>query len=132
MKTITVSSYEAFLDLYRQKNSKELKDGIENLIMLFVANDDPETKKSWCPDCVIAKPVIEKALQAHKDNDQVALVTVQVGQRNEWKTPENPYRLHELKINCVPTILSLGNKLRLNGSECSDEPKVLDLFSKST
>lgn len=132
MRIITVDKFSDFKELYGKYNSEQPANReLKNLILLFVANDHPETKQSWCPDCLLAKPIINKMREKFQNNEQIALVCVQVGQRDEWKTPDNPYRLHELKISCVPTIVSLSNGLRLNGSECSDEQKVTHLFSNS-
>lgn len=131
MRIITIELFNAFAELYEKYSKEQGTSDLKNLILLFVANDNPETKQSWCPDCVLAKPLIERMREKYQHDEQTALVYVRVGQRDEWKTPDNPYRLHEVKISCVPTIISLSNGLRLNGSECSDEDKVSHLFSSS-
>lgn len=109
MKVITISKFEAFQELYNGYQKKKDADDLKNLILLFVANDDPETKKSWCPECVVSKPTIDKTLEQFQFNDQLVLVKVEVGLRDEWKREDNPYRLHEVKVNCVPTLISLPN-----------------------
>lgn len=109
MKVIKVDRFEIFEELYNQYEEKKETNDFKNLIILFVANNDPETNQSWCPDCVVCKPVIEETLQKFEYNEQIALVVVEVGQRDEWKNPDNPYRNHKLKIGCVPTLVSLNN-----------------------
>lgn len=108
MKRLFIDAYQAFENLYVGYFHKDQND-LKNLIVLFTGNDDPRTGKSWCPHCVLAKPVIEKAIENFQSNEQIAFATVRVGHRDEWKRPDNPYRLHELKINCVPTLISLRN-----------------------
>lgn len=111
MKVIRIDDFNDFEELYNKYYDQTTrgKDDLKNLIVLFTGNDDPETKQSWCPDCVLCKPVIEKVLEGFKHNEQIALVVVRVGDRPIWKTPENPYRLHKLAISCIPTVVSLSN-----------------------
>lgn len=109
MKVIKVDKFEVFDELYKKYEEKKDTNDFKNLIMLFTGNNDPETNKSWCPDCVLAKPVIDETLKKFEHNEQIALVVVEVGLRDVWKTPENPYRNHQVKITCIPTLISLYN-----------------------
>ena len=56
--------------------------------VLFVADDDPATGVSWCPDCVRSGPAV-KGVMADKG---LSLLEVLVGQRAEWKDPQHPLR----------------------------------------
>lgn len=131
MHTSTIYDYERFDELYKTYLEEGHRSKTGHPIFVFVANDDPKTNQSWCPDCVPVKPIIERMVQKFAGRDESVIMYVKVGSRDEWKTPDNPYRTHKLALTCVPTIYSLKNGLRLNGSECSDEVKVLELFKKS-
>ncbi|GFZ00659.1 thioredoxin superfamily protein [Actinidia rufa] len=62
----------------------EAEKNKSNLI-LFLADKDPSTSLSWCPDCVRAEPVIYKKLEA--SSDDVALLRAYVGDRPTWRNP---------------------------------------------
>lgn len=106
MKIINLVNYESFSEFYRKYELKELDD--LSLILLFVGSDDPQ--ESWCSDCRFSKPVVDKVIEKFQYNEQLILATVHVGLREDWKdNPQNPFRLHPLKISAVPTLLSLRN-----------------------
>lgn len=107
MKILNISDYESFVDLYEQyKQQKETND-LKSLILLFVASDDPITNQSWCPDCRNSKPIIDKIVEEFQFNQQLVLAIIQVGQKEQWKTDDNPFRSHDLQISAVPTLISL-------------------------
>lgn len=110
MKILNITKYESFDELYEQylKQNKELND-LRSLIILFVASDDPKTQKSWCCDCRDSKPIFDETIKNFEYNDHIVLAIVQVGQRDEWKNSDNPFRKHPLQISAVPTLLSLKN-----------------------
>lgn len=132
MRIINIDKFSAFEELYNKYEKDRTVDGLKNLICFFTANDRPGTAQSWCPHCVLAKPFIERMYEKFRGSENTALVYIKVGQYPEWKDPNNPYRLHPFKITCVPTLISLSNGLRLNGSECADEAKLDHLFANST
>lgn len=103
MIIIRITKYESFLDFYK----KAVEEKSKNVLLYFTGSDDPETKRSWCPDCVVSKPVISEVIEKFKSDDRISLAIVEVGQRNEWKRPDNPYRTHSVKVTSVPTLLSL-------------------------
>lgn len=113
MKTTPINNYEAFKVLYEEAKLRQTAQSIsdqmpqKNLICLFVASDDPQTDKSWCPDCIRCKPVIDSVVDQFKFNEQLELAIIQVGDKQGWKSDDNPYRLHELAISNVPTLVSL-------------------------
>lgn len=107
MKIIEVTDFDTFDKLY-QKYSKKQDSNETNLIVLFVASDDPDTKQSWCSDCRNSKPVIDKVIEDFKYNEKLILAMVFVGDKETWKNDNNPYRTHPLKLSVVPTLLSLS------------------------
>lgn len=56
--------------------------------VLFMADPDPSTGVSWCPDCVRCGPAVKNVMADKK----ASLLEVLVGQRAVWKDPEHPLR----------------------------------------
>lgn len=74
-------------------------------LLLFFGSEDPATGESWCPDCVIADPVLRA--QATAQRPDLALYECPVGMRGDWKNrPEHPYRTHHLlRVQRIPTLI---------------------------
>ncbi|CAO3689910.1 unnamed protein product [Rhizopus stolonifer] len=69
--------------------------------VLFFGTETAETSESWCPDCVIANPLIRKTLIPVKD---AILLEAPVGLRNEWKgNTKHPYRTR-FNLPAIPTL----------------------------
>eukprot|EP00245_Coleochaete_scutata_P005344 TRINITY_DN1881_c0_g1_i1.p2 TRINITY_DN1881_c0_g1~~TRINITY_DN1881_c0_g1_i1.p2 ORF type:complete len:129 (+),score=16.20 TRINITY_DN1881_c0_g1_i1:258-644(+) len=75
-----------------------------DLFVLFLADTDPETGLSWCPDTVRADPIIMETFR--NTAKSTTLVRVYVGDRPTWKDPNHPFR-HDPKIMLtgVPTLM---------------------------
>ncbi|KAM0788351.1 hypothetical protein ACM66B_001492 [Microbotryomycetes sp. NB124-2] len=88
--------------------------------LILFASVDPQTGQSWCPDCRDVEPAIEKHVPQQRST------LVYVGQRNEWKTPDNAYR-KAFGISAVPTIIRLesGDKANLT-SQISSAQKLVE------
>jgi hypothetical protein len=56
--------------------------------VVFVADVDPATGVSWCPDCVRSGPAVKQVMA----DRGLPLLEVLVGQRSEWKDPHHPLR----------------------------------------
>lgn len=56
--------------------------------VLFMADPDPATGVSWCPDCVRCGPAVKNVMADKK----ASLLEVLVGQRPVWKDPQHPLR----------------------------------------
>lgn len=56
--------------------------------VVAVADPDPATGKSWCPDCVRTVPGVQQAAA----DAGAALLELQVGPRPVWKSPDHPLR----------------------------------------
>ncbi|SPO25487.1 uncharacterized protein UTRI_03091_B [Ustilago trichophora] len=85
---------------------------------IFFSSGNPP----WCPDCVDAQPAVEKVFGGSAVDGHIVLV----GERPEWKTPENKFR-QEYAIKCIPTITKVvdGKEVaRLEDSECKDAGTV--------
>ncbi|KAI4333174.1 hypothetical protein L6164_018012 [Bauhinia variegata] len=117
----TVSSFDGVFEKFRS----EAPNNKANLI-LFLADKDPATNLSWCPDCVRAEPVINKKLEASSDN--IALLKAYVGDRPTWRNPQHPWRVDtRFKLTGVPTLIRWENdtvKGRLEDYEAHIENKI--------
>ncbi|SJX62998.1 uncharacterized protein SRS1_13821 [Sporisorium reilianum f. sp. reilianum] len=86
--------------------------------LIFFSSGSPP----WCPDCVDAQPAVDKMFGSGDVDGHIVLV----GQKPEWKTPENKFR-KEYAIRCIPTITKVvGGKevARLEDSECKSVETV--------
>ncbi|KAK8695266.1 hypothetical protein V6N13_000432 [Hibiscus sabdariffa] len=101
--------------------------------ILFLADKDPSTSLSWCPDCVRAEPVIYKKLEATAGD--VALLRAYVGDRPTWRNPQHPWRVDStFKLTGVPTLILWDSKnhavaARLEDHEAHIEHKIEALLS---
>ncbi|TKY85882.1 hypothetical protein EX895_005423 [Sporisorium graminicola] len=80
--------------------------------LIFFSSGTPP----WCPDCVDAQPAVQEVFAAGNVDGHIVLV----GEKPEWKTPENRFR-KEYAIRCIPTITKVvdGKEVaRLEDSEC--------------
>ena len=96
------------------------------VLILFTGSKD-KSGQSWCPDCVKADPVIHQVLDQN-DDSEAAFITCEVGPREVWKKPDNPFRTHpNFRVTGVPTLLEFGTQKRLVEEACADKTKV-ELF----
>ncbi|KAG2676561.1 hypothetical protein I3760_12G058600 [Carya illinoinensis] len=124
----TVSTFDTVF----QKFISEAPKNKANLI-LFLADEDPSTSLSWCPDCVRAEPAIYKKLET--SSDDVALLRAFVGDRPTWRNPQHPWRVDSrFKLTGVPTLVLWQNDAiqgRLEDHEAHIENKIDALVSGS-
>ncbi|ORY79277.1 hypothetical protein BCR35DRAFT_304670 [Leucosporidium creatinivorum] len=66
--------------------------------LIFFASVEESTGKSWCPDCVRVEPTIEQHVPQARSS------LIYVGQRADWKSPENAFR-QAFGLKGVPTIV---------------------------
>ncbi|KAF5736409.1 thioredoxin-like protein Clot [Tripterygium wilfordii] len=128
LKTIdaTVSTFDSVFDEFGSEAPKNKVN-----LILFLADKDPSTNLSWCPDCVRAEPVIYKKLET--STDDVALLRAYVGDRPTWRNPQHPWRSDSrFKLTGVPTLIRWENgavKARLEDHEAHLERKIDALIS---
>jgi hypothetical protein len=97
---------------------------------LFFGSEDPATGESWCPDCVIADPVLRRACATLRPD--LVLYECPVGPRSGWKNqPDHPYRLHPTtRLARIPTLLFIERgteRGRLVEADCA-RPDVVAAF----
>ncbi|XP_010694184.2 thioredoxin-like protein Clot [Beta vulgaris subsp. vulgaris] len=114
------------------KFKEEAANNKANLI-LFLADKEPSTSLSWCPDCVRGEPVIYKKLE--EAGEDVALLRAYVGDRPTWRTPNNPFRIDSrFQLKGVPTLIRWENDAvvaRLEDHEAHIDSKISALLSES-
>lgn len=99
VKNIVVNSYAEFYEAVKSVDSK-------NLVLCCFTGSNDASGKSWCPDCVAAKPAIQAALEKAPEN--TVLITCLID-RSLWIEKTNPFRTDAtLKLTCVPTLLRWG------------------------
>uniref|UniRef100_A0A2P2P4G9 Thioredoxin-like protein Clot n=1 Tax=Rhizophora mucronata TaxID=61149 RepID=A0A2P2P4G9_RHIMU len=118
----TLSTFDDVFEKFKSEAAKYKANFI-----LFLADKDPSTNLSWCPDCVRAEPVIYKTLEASADD--VALLRAYVGDRPTWRDSQHPWRVDSsmFKLTGVPTFISWENgavKGRLEDNEAHLEDKI--------
>jgi len=99
-------------------------------LYVFFGSEDPVTGESWCPDCVIADPVLRRACTSLRPD--LVLYECPVGARSAWKNqPEHPFRLHPtLRLARIPTLIFIDGGLergRLVEGDCAN-PAVVEAF----
>jgi thiol-disulfide isomerase/thioredoxin len=96
MKSVRINNTENF----DGEVEKAIASG-NPVFVLFFGTEEPETSESWCPDCVIADPLIRKAIIPVKD---AILIEAPVGARSEWKgNTTHPYRVR-FQVPAIPTL----------------------------
>ncbi|KAL4560988.1 hypothetical protein LXL04_033147 [Taraxacum kok-saghyz] len=122
----TLSTFNAVFEKFKS----EAPNNKSNFI-LFLADIEPSTNLSWCPDCVRAEPVIYKKLES--SSDDVALLRAYVGDRPTWRNPHHPLRVDsKFKLKGVPTLVVWENgevKGRLEDHEAHIERKIDELLN---
>ncbi|CAH9085512.1 unnamed protein product [Cuscuta epithymum] len=125
----TVETFDAEFDKFIAEAPKNKAN-----LILFLADPDPSTSLSWCPDCVRAEPVIYKKLEASSANDNVALLRAYVGDRPTWRNANHPWRADpRFNLKGVPTLIFWENntaKGRLEDHEAHLENKIANLLGE--
>ena len=75
MKQLSTTS-SAELDQWVTQYSNEQ---LTNVVLLFTGTKNASTGKSWCPDCVVADPVIESVVKQTQARDDIVFITIPVG-----------------------------------------------------
>ena len=84
---------------YIESNDKEVImkefqtrfDAGEMFLICFTGGVDPTSGESWCPDCVVAKPAMERI----KAKTQLPFIMAILQGRNDWVgVSDHPYRKH--------------------------------------
>ena len=109
-----------------------LSTGRGSALYVFFGSEDPATGASWCPDCVIADPILRRACTTLRPD--LVLYECPVGVRSDWKNqPQHPFRLHPtLRLARIPTLVFLEHGMergRLVEADCANAT-VVEAFLK--
>jgi len=109
----------------------ELRGGSHSrpVVVLFSGGKDPATGRSWCPDCVVAEPVVN-AVAGSQVAEGAAFVYCSVGDRSTWKDPNCVFRKDKRTLlTGVPTLLRMDRPAsRLVEAQCAKKDLVEMLF----
>ncbi|KAI6203667.1 DNA mismatch repair protein Mlh1 [Aphelenchoides besseyi] len=97
----------------------------KRIFVYFRGSTNSDTQKSWCPDCVKCDANVNAVLR----NDDHESLICNVGFKEEWKDPENPFRKDEkLKVTSIPTLLDLSTGERITDMDELAKPEVVKNF----
>lgn len=104
--------------------------GQADALFLFFGSADPGTGESWCPDCVVADPVLRAAIARAAPG--LSTYECPVGERSAWKGQAgHPYRVHPgFRVARIPTLVRYRAGLeigRLVEAACA-EPAAVTAF----
>lgn len=121
VETIAVEGFDAFAE-----KLETYKASGKPIFVLFSGSKDANGK-SWCPDCVVAEPVVKKSLT--KATEDAVFLYVGVGGRDFWKDPKCIFRTDpRTKLKSVPTLMKVGGPQRLEEEQCAKADMVEMLF----
>ncbi|KAH9592990.1 Protein of unknown function DUF953 [Trypanosoma melophagium] len=66
------------------------------VVILFKGASDRKTHKSWCPPCVLAEPMVRRAVQAAREKRRVVYVQCILERSVYLGNPDYAYRVHPL------------------------------------
>lgn len=100
--------------------------GAQHISVYFTGEKNAATGVSWCPDCVVAEPVVMAAVE--RIAEPMHFIYVDVGNRAYWKDPKNPFRTDKrTHLSVIPALLRWHQPQRLDGDQLL-KPELLDMF----
>ncbi|WAQ87439.1 hypothetical protein PtA15_8A343 [Puccinia triticina] len=154
--TFTISELDKLVQFVQQHAERD------RLVLIFWSSRNPETGKMWCPDCEEMETNLSNVLK-YQDLESITtpssssgpdqpsgqtghhLVYVYVGDRDQWKDPENPFRRSPWNLTKIPTVLKLcpsppsntnlnseiavNDQHRLVENDANDFKKLLDFLA---
>ncbi|KAI8062349.1 uncharacterized protein B0P05DRAFT_556633 [Gilbertella persicaria] len=119
----------ANIENFDQEVNKAVESG-NPVYVVFFGNETPETSESWCPDCVVADPLIRKAVLSVENS---ILIEAPVGFYDQWKgKTDHPYRVR-FKLTAIPTLFkwtAAGPGEALVEDDCADADKLAKFVGK--
>jgi len=124
----TIEGFEAYIS-----KVEELKKANpdKTLLAMFSGGKDEATGKSWCPDCVVAEPVVSSVLEGPLGENTI-YIYCSVGGRDFWKNPQCVFRTDSrTKLKSIPTLIKIDDNVpntRLVEAQCAKKSMVEMLF----
>ncbi|KAJ1727436.1 hypothetical protein LPJ61_004569 [Coemansia biformis] len=127
MRCIRVSDPADFDDIVARALGES-----RNVFVLFFGREQPASGVSWCPDCVIADPIVRRAIAKVEGS---LLLEVPVDPRSDAASPANVFRERkDVRLDRVPALLrwtAAGpSQRRLVEDECREAS--IDAFVAET
>ncbi|CAH7683483.1 hypothetical protein BY996DRAFT_6423794 [Phakopsora pachyrhizi] len=115
-------------DILNRPSEGDAKDSIKFLIFWSSRDNNDKNGQMWCPDCVEMENSLIKVLEDLPARSTKALSYVYVGQRDEWRSAENPFRKAPWNVERVPTILKIqpGHKISITDQISSPESRLVE------
>ncbi|XP_047527908.1 thioredoxin domain-containing protein 17-like [Vanessa atalanta] len=108
------------------KYTETIDDNGPPVLFYFSGSKLPDGN-SWCPDCVVAEPMVKAFV--NELNKNIIFVYVSVGDREYWKDRACPFRTDSRsKLLVIPTIIKWKGVQRLEGSQCGQRDLLQMLF----
>ena len=109
---------------FNQKVNDHLKDKKDFLVYLYGEHDDQG--RSWCPDCIISEPFVEKAkskIMKNESKKEIYFIDISVSQKQK-----DIYRNDKIiKMKRIPTIIYFSNGVemeRIVEGEMASQEKI--------
>jgi thiol-disulfide isomerase/thioredoxin len=109
----------------------ELAQSKKSYFAYFHGSYNEQTNQSWCSDCDISRPLVEKQLYKFENKKNVLFIKFPIETSAEWKQADFVYRTNKFKLKKVPTLIfyNKGNEIcRLTEGELFDEENLGEFF----
>lgn len=123
IQTIRVAEHELKL--------AALLESKKSFFAYFHGSFNEQTNQSWCSDCDISRPLIEKQHNKLECKKNFVFAKFPIETCAEWKNPQFAYRVNKFKVNRIPTLIFFlkGVEMgRLVESELFDESNLGEFF----
>lgn len=106
----------------------QLRGGGDVMIMYFTGTPNPVTGKSWCPDCIVADPIVKEMVETARGTltgKRVALLQCTVDRNSYFRNPTTYlYKAHPfIQLPSIPTVLVVRTKLGASANDAADKPE---------
>ncbi|KAH9452287.1 hypothetical protein MJO28_008849 [Puccinia striiformis f. sp. tritici] len=112
----------------------------DDITLIFWSSRDSQSGKMWCPDCeemeinlqnvikyreldAIDSPqkAVTDSVKKNKKPQLPFLVYIYVGDRDQWRSAENPFRLSPWNLTKIPTVLKLAPTISSSDNSTKDQ-----------
>lgn len=90
-----------------QLKLESLFDSKQSFFAYFHGAYDESTGRSWCSDCDISRPLVEKQISKLENQKKINVLFCKfpIETSLEYKNPEFIYRTNKFKIKKIPTLI---------------------------
>jgi len=130
-----MNSFKSYLQcttvLEHESVLEKLNESKKSYFAYFHGAYNQETNKSWCSDCDISKPLVEKQLNKLENKKNVLFIKFPIETSAEWRKPDFVYRTNKFKLRNIPTLIFYNKGVemcRLVEGELFDEANLAEFF----